>query len=99
MNYARWATKEEMLKFLKEVDINSDIKKSGIPMGYDKNKLYSFGLKNDFGTLYGFPVNQSCLTKEETIGTLKSFIEIDNKYDDINNTAKVWGNMIKILSE
>ena len=28
MNYARWATKEEMLKFLKEVDINSDIKKS-----------------------------------------------------------------------
>ena len=40
MNYARWATKEEMLKFLKEVDINSDIKKSGIPMGYDKNKLY-----------------------------------------------------------
>ena len=40
MNYAWWATKEEMLKFLKEVDINSDIKKSGIPMGYDKNKLY-----------------------------------------------------------
>ena len=40
MNYARWATKEEMLKFLKEVDNNSDIKKSGIPMGYDKNKLY-----------------------------------------------------------
>ena len=39
MNYARWATKEEMLKFLKEVDNNSDIKKSGIPMGYDKNKL------------------------------------------------------------
>ena len=65
----------------------------------DESKLYSFGLKNDFGTLYGFPVNQSCLTKEETIGTLKSFIEIDNKYGDINNTAKVWGNMIKILSE
>ena len=39
MNYARWATKEEMLKFLKEVDINSDIKKSGIPIGYDKNNL------------------------------------------------------------
>ena len=65
----------------------------------DESKLYSFGLKNDFGTLYGFPVNQSCLTKEETIGILKSFIEIDNKYDDINNTAKVWGNMIKILSK
>ena len=65
----------------------------------DENKLYSFGLKNDFNTLYGFPVNQSCLTKEETIDILKIFIEIDNKYGDINNTAKVWGNMIKILSE
>ena len=65
----------------------------------DKNKLYSFGLKNDFGTLYGFPVNQSCLSKEETIDILKIFIEIDNKYSDINNTAKVWGNMIKILSK
>ena len=65
----------------------------------DKSKLYSFGLKNDFGTLYGFPVNQSCLTKEETIDILKIFIEIDNKYSDINNTAKVWGNMIKILSK
>ena len=65
----------------------------------DESKLYSFGLRNDFGTLYGFPVNQSCLTKEETIDILKSFIEIDNKYSDINNTAKVWGNMIKILSK
>ena len=65
----------------------------------DESKLYSFGLRNDFGNLYGFPVNQSCLTKEETIDILKIFIEIDNKYDDINNTAKVWDNMIKILSE
>ena len=65
----------------------------------DESKLYSFGLRNDFGTLYGFPVNQSCLTKEETIDILKIFIEIDNKYSDINNTAKVWGNMIKILSK
>ena len=65
----------------------------------DESKLYSFGLRNDFGTLYGFPVNQSCLSKEETIDILKIFIEIDNKYSDINNTAKVWGNMIKILSK
>lgn len=39
MNYSRWATNEEMSKFLNEVDINSSIQKSGIPMGYDKNKL------------------------------------------------------------
>lgn len=40
MNYARWSTKEEVLKILKEIDINSSIQKSGIPMGYDKNKIY-----------------------------------------------------------
>lgn len=40
MNYARWSTKEELLKVLKEIDINSSIQKSGIPMGYDKNKIY-----------------------------------------------------------
>lgn len=40
MNYARWATKEEMLKVLKKVDINSNIQASGIPMGYDKDDIY-----------------------------------------------------------
>ena len=40
MNYARWATNEELKKVLKEIDVNSDIQTSGIPMGYDNNKLY-----------------------------------------------------------
>ena len=40
MNYARWSTKEELLKVLKEIDVNSSIQKSGIPMGYDKDKIY-----------------------------------------------------------
>ena len=40
MNYARWSTKEELLKVLKEIDIDSNIQKSGIPMGYDKDKIY-----------------------------------------------------------
>lgn len=40
MNYARWSTKEELLKVLKEIDINSSIQKSGIPMGYDNDKIY-----------------------------------------------------------
>ena len=33
MNYARWSTKEELLKVLKEIAINSSIQKSGNPMG------------------------------------------------------------------
>ena len=40
MNYARWSTKEELLKVLNKIDINSSIQKSGIPMGYDNNKIY-----------------------------------------------------------
>ena len=40
MNYARWSNKEELLKVLKKIDINSSIQKSGIPMGYDKDKIY-----------------------------------------------------------
>lgn len=40
MNYARWATNDELKKVLKEIDVNSDIQTSGISMGYDNNKLY-----------------------------------------------------------
>lgn len=31
----------------------------------DNTKKYSYGLRRDFGTLCGFPVNQSCLTTDE----------------------------------
>ncbi len=48
----------------------------------DDTKKYSFGLKRDFGTLYGFPVNQSCLTMQEIKRQLKAFIKIDQKYLD-----------------
>lgn len=40
MNYARWATNDELKKVLKRVDINSNIQASGIPMGYDKDDIY-----------------------------------------------------------
>lgn len=40
MNYARWATNDELKKVLKRVDINSNIQTSGIPMGYDKDDIY-----------------------------------------------------------
>ena len=29
-----------------------------------RTKTFSFGLIQDFGSLYGFPVNQSCLQKK-----------------------------------
>ena len=66
----------------------------------DNTKKYSYGLKRDFGTLYGFPVNQSCLTKEETINMLNSFINIDKLYIDslgeiAENNVKRWINMLE----
>ena len=41
---------------------------------------YSFGLKRDFGTLFGFPVDKSCLTVEEAKSVLLGFIGIDEKF-------------------
>lgn len=61
------------------------------------NKLFDFGVASDFDTLLGFPVNQSCLTKNECIDMLKRFIAIDKKYKDINNTTNVYKLMIMKL--
>lgn len=63
-------------------------------------KNYSFGHKGDFGSLYGFPVNQSCLSKNECIEMLKKFIEIDKRYIDYplnKENIKVWKKMIEII--
>lgn len=57
-------------------------------------KNLSFGCVQDFGSFYGFPVNQSCLNKKECINKLNRFIEIDKKYDN-RGTCEVWRNMIK----
>lgn len=57
-------------------------------------KLLSFGLVEDFGTLLGFPVNQSCLTKNECINILKRFINIDKKYNDVSKTINIYKLMI-----
>ena len=43
MNYARWATKEELLKKLKKVEVNKKIEESGIPLAHEGNNLYVSG--------------------------------------------------------
>lgn len=58
------------------------------------NKLFSFGMSADFGTLLGFPANQSCLTKNECINTLKRFINISKEYNDVNKTINIYKLMI-----
>lgn len=61
------------------------------------SKKYSFGLGRDFGSFYGFPVNQSCLNRNECIKILKRFIQIDEEFNDINNTKEIYNKMIKSL--
>lgn len=61
------------------------------------NKLFSFGLTEDFGSFLGFPVNQSCLNKNECINTLNKIIEIGKKYNNINKTINIYKTMIELL--
>lgn len=56
---------------------------------------YSFGLREDLYSFYGFPVNQSCLTKKEVIKTLNRFIEINKQYTNNKNEIKMYKDMIK----
>lgn len=70
----------------------------------DNTKKYSFGLIRDFGTLYGFPVNQSCLQAEEANKMLNAFIKIDESYiDTLGDIAKVnierWKNMLEVITQ
>ena len=45
----------------------------------DKTKTISFGLERDFNTLFGFPVNWSCLSPRKAINILRGLIRIDSK--------------------
>ena len=56
----------------------------------DNSKKYSFGLKRDFGTLYGFPVNQSCLNKKEIKQQLERLINI--------GVFEVWNRMLDVIT-
>lgn len=61
-------------------------------------KTFSFGVVDDFGSFYGFPVNQSCLLKDECINILNRFIEIDERYNNKYN-INTWLKMINKLKE
>ena len=64
-----------------------------------RTKNFSFGVRDDFNSFYGFPVNQSCLSKDDCIEKLYRFIEIDTKYSNVNDSIKTWQTMIDILKE
>lgn len=65
----------------------------------DSTGKYDFGLRSDFGTLFGFPISQSYLKPDEAIHTLQGRIKIDEKYVSslgsiaLDNIAR-WKDMI-----
>jgi hypothetical protein len=60
----------------------------------DETRTISFGTADCFGSLFGFPVNQSCLTKDEAISVLRGWIEIDKGY---GFPTSRWKNMISVI--
>ena len=70
----------------------------------DNTGKYSFGVKKDFGTLWGFPVDQSCLTASEAKAVLQRFVDIDKRYiseipDIANQNIDRWNGMIQSIAD
>jgi len=93
--YFKHGTKYELYSVLYKAD-------KWILVQNDRTGKYSFGLERDFGTLFGFPVNQSCLIIDELMEILNDFIRIDTSYIEsigdiaIKNISR-WKNMILVV--
>lgn len=59
-----------------------------------KTRTISFGAASCFGSLFGFPANQSCLTKDEAISILLDWVNIDNGYGFLTS---LWERIISII--
>ena len=59
-----------------------------------KTRTISFGAASCFGSLFGFPANQSCLTKDEAISILLDWVNIDNGYGFLTSR---WESMISVI--
>lgn len=68
----------------------------------DQTSKYSFGMVKCFNTLYGFPVNWSCLHKEKAIDVLNGLIGVEQKHlPELGEYAETniirWRGMINAL--
>ncbi len=94
MNIKRWYFKENY----EDYNCLYEDERFILVQNIDSQK-YSFGVREDFGSFYGFPVGQSCLIADECIERLKEFIKIAEKYNNVNDTIKVYEKMIKKIEE
>ena len=63
-----------------------------------------FWCKKRLGTLWGFPVDQSCLTASEAKAVLQRFVDIDKRYvseipDIANQNIERWNGMIQSIAD
>lgn len=72
-----------------------------------ETKVFSFGLCEDFGTLFGFPVDWSCLTKDQVIERLQGMIRLDSGNPELDalwkkqygyTESEQWQAMIEAVS-
>lgn len=57
-----------------------------------ETKKVSFGMCNCFNTLYGFPVNWSCLKKSDAVQLLIKLCEVADKYPEVRQVEREqWG--------
>lgn len=59
-----------------------------------KTRTISFGEASCFGSLFGFPANQSCLTKDEAVSVFREWAKIDKGYSFL---VYRWENIISII--
>ena len=59
-----------------------------------KTHTISFGAASCFGSLFGFPVNQSCLAKDEAISILRDWVKIANGYGFLTSR---WDSIISVI--
>lgn len=71
-----------------------------------ETKAISFGMCDCFNTLYGFPVDWSCLTRPRAIAIISNLVGIDTKYPELRELERQqfgytiidqWNSMIDAL--
>lgn len=85
MNRRRWYYKNGTC--FEEFDILFDNGRVMLVQNVE-TKVFSFGVCENFGTLYGFPVNLSCLTKDQVIDMLNNMIQVDKQYRELEEVYK-----------
>ena len=94
MYYSRWATKNEVANITETLDPKSQITESGMPLGYDKNKINI--LKNSFHTVV-FGSIGSGKTQTITLPLIRLSINAGESFIVNDSKGDLYKKMVKKL--